>query len=80
MGPVLPVFIERYPDVKIDLTATNKMVDIVGDGHDVGILFCGTVPEDMIAQQLSPDIAWAVVATTQYLRRFGIAKHPDDLK
>lgn len=80
LGPVLPVFIERYPDVEIDLTVTNKMVDIVGDGHDAGIRFGGTVPEDMIAQRLSPDIAWAVVATTQYLRRFGIPKHPDDLK
>jgi hypothetical protein len=34
LGPVLPVFIELYLDVKIDLTATNKTVDIVGDGHD----------------------------------------------
>lgn len=80
LGPVLPVFIERYPDIEIDLTVTNKMVDIIGDGHDAGIRFGGTVPEDMIAQRLSPDVAWAVVATSQYLQRFGIPTHPNDLK
>jgi DNA-binding transcriptional LysR family regulator len=80
LGPVLPVFIERYPDIEIDLTVTNKMVDIIGNGHDAGIRFGGTVPEDMIAQRLSPDIAWAVVGTAQYLQRFGIPKHPEDLK
>lgn len=79
LGPVLPVFIERYPDVEIDLTVTNKMVDIIGDGHDAGIRFGGTVPEDMVAQRLSPDIAWAVVGTAQYFQRFGVPKHPDDL-
>jgi len=80
LGPVLPVFIERYPDIEIDLTVTNKMVDVIGDGHDAGIRFGGTVPEDMIAQRLSPDIAWAVVGTSDYLQRFGTPTHPEDLK
>ncbi|MBP0938506.1 LysR family transcriptional regulator [Pseudomonas alliivorans] len=80
LGPVLPVFIERYPDIEIDLTVTNKMVDVIGDGHDAGIRFGGTVPEDMIAQRLSPDVAWAVVGTPDYLQRFGTPTHPEDLK
>ncbi|MBD8188479.1 LysR family transcriptional regulator [Pseudomonas viridiflava] len=80
LGPVLPVFIERYPDIEIDLTVTNKMVDVIGDGHDAGIRFGGTVPEDMIAQRLSPDIAWAVVGTSDYLQHFGTPTHPEDLK
>ncbi|MDQ0122102.1 DNA-binding transcriptional LysR family regulator [Pseudomonas lini] len=80
LGPVLPVFIDRYPDIEVDITVTNKMVDIIGDGHDAGIRFGGTVPEDMIAQRLSPDVAWAVVAAPGYLERFGTPKHPEDLQ
>jgi DNA-binding transcriptional LysR family regulator len=79
LGPVLPVFVDRYPDIEVDLTVTNRMVDVIGDGHDAGIRFGGTVPEDMIAQRLSPDVAWAVVGTTDYLERFGTPKHPEDL-
>lgn len=79
LGPVLPVFIDRYPDIQVDLTVTNKMVDIIGDGHDAGIRFGGTVPEDMIAQRLSPDVAWAVVGAPDYLKRFGTPTYPVDL-
>lgn len=79
LGPVLPVFVERYPAIEIDLTVTNKMVDVIGDGHDAGIRIGGTVPTDMIAQRLSPDIRWAVVGSPDYLERFGTPAHPSDL-
>ncbi|MCS3472062.1 DNA-binding transcriptional LysR family regulator [Pseudomonas sp. JUb42] len=80
LGPVLPVFVERYPGIEIDLTVSNRMIDVIGDGHDAGIRFGGTVPEDMIAQRLSPDIRWAVVGTPEYLQRFGTPQHPEELK
>ncbi|WP_277962589.1 LysR family transcriptional regulator [Pseudomonas sp. RIT-To-2] len=79
LGPVLPVFNDRYPEIQIDLTATNLIVDVIGTGHDAGIRYGGTVPEDMIAQRLSPDIRWVVVAAAQYLERFGVPAHPNDL-
>ncbi len=57
-GPVFSVFVDRDPGIEIDLTVTNKMVDVIGEVHDAGIRFVGSVPKDMIAQQLSPDVAW----------------------
>lgn len=80
LGPVLPVFVTRYPEIEIDLTVTNKMVDVIGDGHDAGIRIGGTVPQDMIAQRLSPDIRWSVVGTPDYFERYGVPQHPEDLK
>ncbi|MDE1164423.1 MAG: LysR substrate-binding domain-containing protein [Pseudomonas sp.] len=79
LGPVLPVFNDRYPEIQIDLTATNLIVDVIGAGHDAGIRYGGTVPEDMIAQRLSPDIRWVVAGSTEYLQRFGTPRHPSDL-
>lgn len=79
LGPVLPVFNDRYPEIQIDLTVTNLFVDVVGGGHDAGIRYGGTVPEDMIAQRLSPDIRWVVAGAPHYLKRFGVPKHPQDL-
>ncbi|WP_266031711.1 LysR family transcriptional regulator [Brucella intermedia] len=79
LAPVLPTFVERYPDVKLDIVASNRMVDVTDAGFDAGIRYGGTVPEDMIGQRLSADIRWVVAASPEYLDRFGVPEHPDDL-
>lgn len=79
VGPVLPTFLERYPDVEIEISVSNRMIDVVEGGFDAGIRYGGTVPEDMIAQRLAPDFRWVVVAAPAYLARFGAPTHPHDL-
>jgi DNA-binding transcriptional LysR family regulator len=80
LGPVLPSFIERYPEIEVDITSTNRMVDVVEGGYDAGIRYGGTVPEGMIAQRLSADIRWVVAGAPDYLERFGTPRHPSDLR
>lgn len=80
LGPVLPTFFDRYPDVQIDLAVSNQLIDVIDSGFDAGIRYGGTVPEDMVAQRLSADIGWVVGGTPAYLERFGIPRHPKDLK
>jgi DNA-binding transcriptional LysR family regulator len=80
VGPVLPVFLERYPDIEIEISVSNRMIDVIDSGYDGGIRHGGTVPEDMIAQRLTPDFRWIVVAAPAYLDRFGSPSHPDELK
>ena len=36
LGPVLPVFADRYPDIAVDVVATDRMVDVIGGGFDAG--------------------------------------------
>ncbi|VWX54615.1 LysR family transcriptional regulator [Novosphingobium sp. 9U] len=79
LKPVVPIFVERYPEVEIDISITNRMVDVIAGGFDAGIRYGGTVPEDMIAQRLSPDIRWVAAASPAYLERFGTPLKPDDL-
>jgi DNA-binding transcriptional LysR family regulator len=79
VAPVLPTFLERYPEVEIEVSVSNRMIDVVEGGFDAGIRYGGTVPEDMIAQRLAPDFRWVVVAAPAYLERFGRPTHPDDL-
>ncbi|WP_043300834.1 LysR family transcriptional regulator [Pseudomonas sp. M47T1] len=80
LAPVLPVFGERYPDIEIDISISNTMVDVVEGGFDAGMRFGATVPEGMIAHRLSPDIRWVVAGTAEYLRKWGTPEHPEDLK
>lgn len=79
LSPVLPVFVERYPDIQVELSVTNRLVDVVGEGFDAGIRFGGTVPEDMIAQRLSPDTRWVVAGAPSYLETNGVPAQPHDL-
>lgn len=34
LAPVIPVFLDRYPDAEIDLAVTNSLVDVVDGGFD----------------------------------------------
>jgi len=70
LGPVMPVFMDRYPDVHVDIVASNRMVDVVAEGFDAGIRYGGTVPEDL---------RWVVAASPAYLDRFGTPQRPEDL-
>jgi DNA-binding transcriptional LysR family regulator len=79
LAPVLPTFVERYPEVEIDLDVNNHLVDVIELGFDAGIRYGGTVPEDMVAQRVSSDIRWVVAGSPEYLGRFGAPEHPDDL-
>ncbi|PTQ13097.1 LysR family transcriptional regulator [Sphingomonas oleivorans] len=80
VAPVLATFLERYPDVEIEISVSNRMIDVIDSGYDAGIRYGGTVPEDMVAQRLSADIRWLVVAAPAYLQRFGTPTHPNDLQ
>jgi DNA-binding transcriptional LysR family regulator len=79
LAAVMPVFVERYPNVEIDISVNNRLIDIIGSGFDAGIRWGGTVPEDMIAQRLSPDVRWIAAAAPSYIKTFGKPKIPDDL-
>ncbi len=79
VGPVMATFLERYPDVEIEISASNRMIDVVESGFDAGIRYGGTVPEDMVVQRLSADIRWLVVGAPAYLERHGVPVHPNDL-
>lgn len=80
VGPILATFLERYPDVEIEIAVSNRMIDVIDSGYDAGIRYGGTVPEDMVAQRLSADIRWLVVAAPAYVAQFGAPAHPNDLQ
>lgn len=80
VAPVLPEFLERYPEIEIEISVSNRMIDVVEGGFDAGLRYGETVPEDMIAQRVAPDFRWVVVAAPAYLERHGAPAHPEDLR
>lgn len=65
--------------MRLDITSESRMVDIVAEGYDAGIRLAESVPQDMIAVELTGDIRMLVVATPDYFAEHGIPQSPEDL-
>ena len=79
MAPLILPFLQRYPQVHIDLVTEGRLVDVVGEGFDLGVRSVDLVPSDMIAITLGRARRFAVVATPDYFERHGTPKVPADL-
>ncbi len=79
LQPILRDFLDAYPKVNIELVLDNKLVDIVANGFDAGILFGDLVEKDMVAVKIGPPIAAFIVASPDYIERRGAPEHPRDL-
>lgn len=80
LNRALPSFLERYPEMDVEVEVNDQMVDIVAAGFDAGIRFGGTVPEDLIALPIGDALRWVAVASPRYLNRHPPIHEPDDLK
>lgn len=79
LRPVLKRFCQSYPDIQLEITVEDRLLDIVADGFDAGIRYGSTVPQDMVAVPLTEELRWIVVAAPEYLARHGTPQHPADL-
>ncbi|HUD92169.1 LysR family transcriptional regulator [Sphingobium sp.] len=79
MAPLILEFVRRYPQVHIDLVTEGKLVEVVGEGFDLGVRSANLVPSDMIAVPLGGPRRFAVVATPAYFEKQGKPQVPADL-
>lgn len=77
--PIIVGFMQRYPDIRVDLVTEGRLVDIIGEGFDAGLRLVSVVPQDMIALPLGIDEALIIVASPAYLSARGTPVTPGDL-
>lgn len=78
--PKLAQTLKHYPDLNVEITADNRLIDIVAERYDMGVRFGESVPKDMIAVRISPELQMAVVGSPIYFKKTSIPISPDDLK
>jgi DNA-binding transcriptional LysR family regulator len=77
---ILPAFLAAYPDIRVEVTADDGLVDILAAGSDAGIRYQETLEKDMIAVPIGPRAQrYALAASGAYLERHGRPKHPRKL-
>lgn len=75
-------YLHRYPDVKIELTLSDRHyerpVDLVEEGYDAAIRIGPLADSELMARSLKPYRMW-LCASPEYLQRAGTPRLPQDL-
>jgi len=77
--PILARFGQDYPDVVLDISLDDTVIDIVAGGYDVAIRIGELVERDMVAVALGAEMRQLAVATPDYVAAHGVPEHPRDL-
>lgn len=79
MIPALTGFMRQYPNVTVDLRASDRLTDIVEGGFDAGIRMGAHLEQDMSAVPLGPDLRAVVIGSPAYFARRGRPEQLEDL-
>jgi DNA-binding transcriptional LysR family regulator len=69
---------QRYPQLRVDIAADDRMADMVREGIDIAIR-TGTPNSDTLVARQIGEYCRSLYAAPSYLARCGIPQHPDDL-
>ncbi|WP_027859044.1 LysR family transcriptional regulator [Marinobacterium jannaschii] len=75
---VLPEFLQRHPDLDIDLHLSDRFVDLVGEGFDLAIRISQLQDSSMVARKLSESRV-VLVASREFARTRGLPEFPEAL-
>lgn len=78
--PKLASFCRAYPDIELEIAASDAMVDLARGGFDAGIRMGEFVAPDMVAVRLTPSFPWLVVGSPDYLAMHGRPERISDLR
>jgi DNA-binding transcriptional LysR family regulator len=70
----------RHPELVVEVTSEEALVDIVAEGYDAGVRLGEMIREEMIAVRLTPPFSAVMVASPAYLKRAGEPSSLTDLQ
>lgn len=79
IAPHLPRFLEKYPEIEIDLTVSDNMVDLIREGYDLAVRIGELEDSSLVARKLAADRR-VICAAPSYLERNGRPKTLEDLE
>ena len=80
LEPLIASFCQAYPDVEVEIAASEELVDLAAGGFDAGVRFGQFIAADMVAVRLTPPFRFIIVGSPAYLARRKRPVRPDDLR
>jgi len=77
--PMMPEFLNSYPDLRLQLSLSDNVVDLVQEGVDVAIRIGELTDSSLVARRLAVDRR-VVCAAPSYVEKYGIPKSPEALR
>ena len=78
LAPVLARFRQRYPQLHLDIDLSDRVVDLVHEGIDVGLRIATRLAPGIVARRLAP-LDVVVCAAPAYRRQRGVPREPAEL-
>jgi DNA-binding transcriptional LysR family regulator len=79
LRPIIFKYLNRYPEMSVDIVTEGKLIDIVREGFDAGFRLAEHVPADMISVPLGRNERLVIVGSPEYLAGRAPLKTPADL-
>jgi DNA-binding transcriptional LysR family regulator len=79
VAPAIAAFLARNPGVKFDVSLSERIVDLVEEGFDLGIRIGGTGTENIVARRLG-ETRLVPCASPAYLAAHGAPQTPEELE
>lgn len=76
--PALREFLNRYPDISVDMHLSDTLVDMVEGGFDIAIRDAKLQDSSLIAKKMAP-VKRIICASPEYLAMHGKPQSPEDL-
>lgn len=78
IAPAMSDFLDQYPELEMDMTITDRVVDIAEEGYDVVVRVTNAPPQSLVAKRLAA-VRRKLCATPAYFRAHGLPVAPADL-
>lgn len=80
IAKILPAFLKQYPKIKVQLTVTNRRIDIINENIDVALRVRFNLDDDpnLVIRQFQR-MEQHLVASQAYLNEYGHLTHPEQL-
>ena len=79
LEPLIASFSAAYPDIKLEIAASEELTDLAAQGFDAGIRLGQFIAADMVAVRMTPPFRMVVVASPAYLAGREAPQRPEDL-
>ncbi|MGR3322596.1 MAG: LysR family transcriptional regulator [Pseudooceanicola sp.] len=79
IAPMLPEFLQAYPDLQLTLSMDDRVLDMVEGGFDVSIRIRAAMPDSALVARKIGTMRQRIFAAPAYLERAGTPKDPQDI-